>query len=208
LAVSDGPGATWAFAASDDVPSQGASVLAFEEGVMPSLPGTGLALARLAAGIVLAVSVASASVSAPAMSAERATADPCTSWPAVPLSPSALFRCFYMASVRATRAANHQVSFETGTNASPLTAESLAYAATVTSEVLVDMVEQPDGKSAVTQIADVRVGLGSEPSVNLTGGVMTITVVPVLGTLGCPSAGQIEQAAMAQHLAPVSATAR
>src|ERR1700679_3713170 len=51
-----------------------------------------------------------------------------------PLSPAALFSRFYQASVRASRAAQHQIEFETREDAEATTAAAIADAALVASE--------------------------------------------------------------------------
>ena len=112
-------------------------------------------------------------------------------------SVQALRDSFYQASVRASRAAQHDVEFETGTDATTLTAPSFDEAATVTSRVLVDMAGGPTGKAALARIADVVITAGLAPSARFSGGVLTITIAPLQGvSAGRPSADEIERTAM------------
>jgi hypothetical protein len=100
-----------------------------------------------------------------------------------------------VASVRATHAAQHAVSFETQDNANPETAPSFADAATATSAALVSIADRPGGKSVLARITKVRFAIGAEPSATLADGALTVTIVPSRGIAGRPSIGQIEQAA-------------
>jgi hypothetical protein len=107
---------------------------------------------------------------------------------------SALSACFYKASVRASRAARHEVSFETGTDTDRETALAYAVAAVEASDAVVDLASRPTGKSALTRVTDVTVTAGDEPSAQLSHKVLTVTIVPAMGASGVPSALQIEQA--------------
>ena len=115
-----------------------------------------------------------------------------------PLSPAALFNRFYQASVRASRAAQHEVGFETREDAEPATAAMLADAAVVTGEALVDIAARPDGKTILGRVADVIIAQGSRPEVSLQKGVLTVTIVPAHGVAGRPSSHRIEKAAGAR----------
>jgi hypothetical protein len=112
-----------------------------------------------------------------------------------PLSPAALFTRFYQASVRASRAAQHQVGFETREDAEPKTAAFLADAAVVASEALVDMATRANGKALLSRIGDVVIAQGPKPAVSLLRGVLTITIDPAQGVFGRPSSRRIEWAA-------------
>jgi hypothetical protein len=115
-----------------------------------------------------------------------------------PLSPAALFTRFYQASVRASRAARHQVGFETREVAEPKAAAFLADAAVVASEALVDMAARPNGKALLSRINDVVIAEGSRPSVVLQRGVLTVTIDATQGVFGRPSSRRIEWAAGAR----------
>ncbi|MGH6955922.1 MAG: DUF4908 domain-containing protein [Caulobacteraceae bacterium] len=114
------------------------------------------------------------------------------------LSPANLFSRFYQASVRASRAAQHQVGFETREDAEPASAAYLADAAVVASEALVDMAARPDGKAELARVADVVIAQGKKPGATLQKGVLTVTIVPKEGVFGRPSSRRIERAAGAR----------
>jgi hypothetical protein len=107
---------------------------------------------------------------------------------------SALSACFYRASVRASRAARHEVSFETGADTDRETALAYGVAAVEASDAVVDLASRPAGKSALARVADVTVTAGDAPSAQLSHRVLTVTIVPAMGASGVPSALQIEQA--------------
>jgi hypothetical protein len=110
-----------------------------------------------------------------------------------PLSPAGLFNRFYQSSVRASRAAQHEVEFDTGQDAEPATAASLADAAMVTSEALVGLATRPGGKAFLARISAVVIAQGERPAVNLQKGVLTITIVTAEGIGGRPSSRRIER---------------
>lgn len=111
------------------------------------------------------------------------------------LTPAALFNRFYQASVRASRAAQHQVGFETREDADAASAAPLADAAVVASQALVDLSGRPDGKTVLARIADVVIAQGARPSAVLQKNTLTITIVPTDGVAGRPSSRRIERAA-------------
>jgi len=111
------------------------------------------------------------------------------------LSPAALFRTFYQASLRASRAAGHQIAFETLQDADPITAAPVADAATVASEALVDIAVLPGGRAVLGHVIDVAVAQGSKPAVVLQKGVLTVTIVANEGVFGRPSSRRIERVA-------------
>ena len=114
------------------------------------------------------------------------------------LTPAGLFQRFYQASVRASRAAQHEVKFETREDAEPATAAALADAAMVASEALSDMSGQPKARRVLTRITDVVIAQGPRPAALLQGKVLTITIVPAQGVFGRPSSRRIEHAAGAR----------
>jgi len=111
------------------------------------------------------------------------------------LSPQGLFRAFYQATLRASRAAGHQVAFETLQDADPTTAAPVADAASVASEALLEMAAAPGGKAALGHIIDVRIAQGAKPGATLKKGVLTVTIVPAQGVFGRPSSRRIERVA-------------
>ncbi len=117
---------------------------------------------------------------------------PCPLLRIPPLSPAALFNRFYQASVRASRAAQHEIGFETREDAEPATAALLADTAMVTSQALVDVAARPDGRVILGRIADVVIAESDRPSVTLQKGVLTVAIVPPEGIAGRPSSHRIE----------------
>ena len=114
------------------------------------------------------------------------------------LSPQALFRTFYQASLRTSRAAGHQIGFETKQDADATTAAYLADAATVASEALVGIASLPGGKAGLGHVTDVVVAQGPKPGAALQKGVLTVTIVSSQGVFGRPSSRRIEKAAWAK----------
>jgi hypothetical protein len=111
------------------------------------------------------------------------------------LSPQALFRTFYQASLRASRAAGRTIGFETREDADATTAAYLADAATVASEALVDIASLPGGKAGLSHITDVVIAQGGKPGTLLQKGVLTVTIVTNQGVFGRPSSRRIERVA-------------
>jgi hypothetical protein len=114
------------------------------------------------------------------------------------LSPQALFRAFYQASLRTSRAAGHQIGFETREDADAGTSAYLADAATVASEALVDIAALPGGKASLGHVNDVVVAQGPKPGAMLQKGVLTVTIVTSQGVFGRPSSRRIEKVAWAK----------
>ena len=114
------------------------------------------------------------------------------------LSAQTLFNRFYQASVRASRAAQHQVGFETREDAETGTAPLLADAAMVASQALVELASAPGGKAMLARVDDVVIGQGLRPSVTLFHGVLTITIAPPQGLAGRPSSRRIEHVVAAR----------
>ncbi|HEY3797491.1 MAG TPA: DUF4908 domain-containing protein [Caulobacteraceae bacterium] len=114
------------------------------------------------------------------------------------LSPAALFNRFYQASVRASRAAQHQVGFETREDAEPATASLLADAATIACQALVDMASRPANKALIGRIVDVIIAQGAKPDAALQKGILTVIIAPTEGLSGRPSSRRIEKAAGAK----------
>jgi hypothetical protein len=114
------------------------------------------------------------------------------------LSPQALFRTFYQASLRASRAAGHQIAFETLQDADPVSAAPIADAATIASEALQTIAALPGGRAALGHVIDVTVAQGAKPGAALQKGVLTVTIVASQGVFGRPSSRRIERAAWAR----------
>jgi hypothetical protein len=110
------------------------------------------------------------------------------------LGAEALYRRFLVASVKASRATQHQVIFETGDDAEPTTDALFADAALVTCEAFVDMASRPINKGVLARINDVKLTQGPRPNVTLAKGVLTITLNSAAGLAGRPSSRWIERA--------------
>ena len=123
---------------------------------------------------------------------------PCPPLRIAPLSPQALFLHFYQASIRASRAARHQVGFETREDAVPATAGLLADTAMVASQALVSIGARPNGKALLARVNDVVIAQGFRTAAALQRGVLTVTIVPAEGVAGRPSSRRIEIAAGAR----------
>ena len=152
-------------------------------------PGASLAL--IAAASLAAICVAAA----PALAQ---TAVLTTSGVGSASSPAALFQRFYKASVAASRAAGHQVRFETRQDAFPDTAPWLGNAATAASDAFVAIATRPGGASLLKRIDAVNIALGPSPAVTLSGDRMTVIIAPAAGVPGVPTADAIARAVIQQ----------
>jgi len=114
-----------------------------------------------------------------------------------PMSPAALFNRFYQASIRVSRAAQHQIGFETREDADANTAGYYADAVTVTSEALVEIAALPGGKAGLSHVTDVVIAEGPKPGAALQHGVLTVTIAANEGVFGRPSSRRIERVAWA-----------
>jgi Domain of unknown function (DUF4908) len=151
---------------------------------MRQLPGrlAGATLALLASGTVVSAQP-TAQLALATQSCLPATA-----------TARALSVCFYNASVRASLAAHHEVSFETGADTDHDTALAYGVAAVEASDAVVDLASRAAGKHALARVTDVRITTGDQPSAQLSRKVLTVTIVPAMGASGVPSALEIERA--------------
>jgi hypothetical protein len=113
------------------------------------------------------------------------------------ISVNALFQRLLQASVRASRAAQHRVSFEaiddtTGTSddVSPETSVLVADTATVTAEAFEHMARDGD-RALLSRVMRVLLAKGHRPSASLKGGDLTVTYAPDKGPAGRPSSKRI-----------------
>jgi hypothetical protein len=113
-------------------------------------------------------------------------------------TPQALFRAFYQASLRTSRAAGHQIGFETREDADATTAAYFADAAAVAGEALVEIAARPGGKAGLGHVTDVVIAEGPRSSAALQKGVLTVTIVAGQGVFGRPSSRRIAKAAWAR----------
>ena len=116
--------------------------------------------------------------------------------------PAALSACFYRSSIRVSRAARHDVRFETGKDADSESGAAYAAAADAAAQALLAIAGGPDGHAILSQIEDVVVTRGDAPAAMLSGGKLVVTVVPLKGEAGRPSVLEIEQAVRAGRLSP------
>jgi hypothetical protein len=113
------------------------------------------------------------------------------------MSVNALFQRLLQASVRASRAAQHGVSFEAIDDASgasddvtPGTSVLVADTATVTAEALERMASTGD-RALLSRVVRVLLVRGPKPSASLKGGDLTVTYAPDKGLAGRPSSKRI-----------------
>ena len=114
------------------------------------------------------------------------------------MSMEAFLNRFEFASDRASRAAQHQIGFETVQDAEPDTAGAVADAAMVASLALVDMAQRRATRAAVARIIDVVIAQGARANAVLRKSVLVITIDPRQGVYGRPSSRWIERAAGAR----------
>ncbi|HEX3918756.1 MAG TPA: DUF4908 domain-containing protein [Caulobacteraceae bacterium] len=139
------------------------------------------------------VVLAAAPVCAPASAAPPTT--PLTEPPAVGpatgghLSPNQLFARFYRATLLATRAAGHRVSFNTGTDVDPPTAGAFADEADLVASAIVDLATRPGGARILASLTSVQISISAHPSVSVAGGEVRIAISP---PAPAPAKAQVE----------------
>lgn len=106
------------------------------------------------------------------------------------ISVNALFQRLVQASARASRAAQHRVSFETVDDATPATSVLVADTATVTAEAFERMARDGD-RNLLTRVTRVLLAEGHKPGAALKGGDLTVTYAPGKGLSGRPSSKRI-----------------
>lgn len=113
------------------------------------------------------------------------------------MSVNAVFQRLLQASVRASRAAQHGVSFEaiddpTGASddVTPATSVLVADTATVTAEALERMARNGD-RALLSRVVRVLLVRGPKPGASLKGGDLTVTYTPDRGLAGRPSSKRI-----------------
>jgi hypothetical protein len=109
------------------------------------------------------------------------------------LGPDALFQLEVHAALRATRAAQHSVGFDTTQDfVTPASEVVFAEAFIITAEAFVRVAQTAKaGQSAISRIMVVKFVTGHEPDAAVTGPEMRITVAPELGVAGRPSSGRL-----------------
>ncbi|MBO9710631.1 MAG: DUF4908 domain-containing protein [Caulobacter sp.] len=106
------------------------------------------------------------------------------------ISVNALFQRLVAASARASRAAQHRVSFETVDDATPATSVLVADTATVTAEAFERMARDGD-RSLLSRVVRVLLAEGHKPGASLKGSDLTVTYAPGKGVAGRPSSKRI-----------------
>jgi len=113
--------------------------------------------------------------------------------PAPVLGPDALFQLEVHAALRATRAAQHSVGFDTTHDfVTPTSEVVFAEAFIITAEAFVRVAQTTKpGQSAISRITVVRFVTGPAPDAAVKGPDMRITVAPDLGVAGRPSSARL-----------------
>jgi hypothetical protein len=109
------------------------------------------------------------------------------------LGPDALFQLEVRAALRATRAAQHSIDFDTTHDfVTPTSEVVFAEAFIITAEAFVRVAQTTKpGQSAISHIRVVRFVTGHEPDAAVKGPDMRITIAPDLGVAGRPSSGRL-----------------
>jgi hypothetical protein len=109
------------------------------------------------------------------------------------LGPDALFQLEVHAALRATRAAQHSVGFDTPDDfVTPASEVVFAEAFIITAQAFVRVAQTTKpGQSAISHILEVKFVTGREADAAVRGPVMRITVAPELGVAGRPSSGRL-----------------
>jgi hypothetical protein len=113
--------------------------------------------------------------------------------PAIP--PGGLLQRMIQASARASRAAQHLITFS-APSVSPQSAPLFADSATVAADAMVRLARRPDGRAFLVRLDKLVFLQGPRPEVSITGPVMQITVTPGRGFAGRPSSDRLLHAAL------------
>ncbi len=111
--------------------------------------------------------------------------------PPLVIPPNALFQRLKQASARASRAAQHLISFETVDDATPDTSVLIADAAYVTAEAFERIAHDGEDRSLLARIGRVLLAEGHKPNAALSGSSLVITYAPGKGVAGRPSSERI-----------------
>ena len=111
------------------------------------------------------------------------------------IAPSALLQRFIVAGSRASRAAQHLITF-TLLPVSSQSAPLFADAAAVAAEALTRLARRSEGHAFLTKLDKVEFHQGAKPDVSVKGAVMLITVNPSKGYSGRPSSDRLVRAAL------------
>ena len=105
------------------------------------------------------------------------------------MGPQAVGERLLQSSFRASRAIRRLIPFEG--EATPASSALIADAALVTSEAMVRLTKRADGRRLLEKIQKVRLVEGRRAQVELSDGVLQVTVAPPQGLAGRPSSDRI-----------------
>lgn len=107
-----------------------------------------------------------------------------------PLGPMLLYQRLYQASVRCSRAAQHQVEFD-APDADPGSDALIADTAGVMVDAMIALSGRSGGRAILARLASVAIKPANHIGVVSRAGVVTITINPALGFGGRPSSERI-----------------
>jgi hypothetical protein len=115
--------------------------------------------------------------------------------PAPAIPPGAVLQRMIQASARASRAAQHLITFS-APSVSPQAAPLIADSATIAADALVRLTRRADGRAFLVRLDKLVFLQGPKPDVSINGPVMQITVTPGRGFAGRPSSDRLLHAAL------------
>jgi hypothetical protein len=115
--------------------------------------------------------------------------------PAPEMAPGVLLQKMIQASVRASRAAQHLITFD-APNVTPRSAPVFADAAMVAAEAVVRLSHRADGKGFVSHLEKIVFLPGHAPDATFNGTVMQVTVTAGRGLAGRPSSARLARSAL------------
>jgi hypothetical protein len=110
-----------------------------------------------------------------------------------PLGPVVLYDRLYQASVRTSRAAQHEIGF-IAPDADATSDSLIADTAWNVVEAMISLSERPRGRAILARLGSIAITAGARSSIALRGRVVAITINPALGYAGRPSSERILQA--------------
>ena len=110
-----------------------------------------------------------------------------------PVGASALYLRLVEASLRASRAARHLITFE-APDADPASDGLIADTTMVAGEAVTAVSARPEGRRILARIGKVEIDHGAKSGAVQRGDVLKITVAPSLGYAGRPSSARIARA--------------
>jgi hypothetical protein len=115
--------------------------------------------------------------------------------PAPAIPPGALLQRMIQASARASRAAQHLITFS-APSVTPQSAPLFSDAATVAAEAIVRLARRADGRGFLARLDKLVFLMGGKANVAVSGPVMEVTVAPAKGFAGRPSSDRLIKAAL------------